>query len=145
MKGNSLAAALALALAGCTSLPPGASGPDALKGCWAEKTPTETRTMRWFAAGDGAWAGEAVSYSEEAPPQSVGLRLEAADAGWRICRVFDDLAIETTCTPTYFGGPPRRPSVDWAEIYAGAERLVMIGRTRSRSTTIFDGARDGCD
>jgi hypothetical protein len=144
MRGALLSAGLGLALAACASAPPAASGPEALKGCWIEKTADGARTMRWFEYA-GAWRGEAVYYSDDIPPQAAELNLELDGGDARICRAFDGLAISSTCAPAFFGRPARPPGGDYSEIYASAERLLMIGRSGSRSTTIFDGARDGCD
>ena len=146
MRGAIIAFALGLSVAACaTSLPPAAKGPEALRGCWIERGADGTKTMRWRKADAGVWIGEAIYYPENESPVSVGLRLEPKGAGLRMCRVFEDFTIEASCTPAFLGRPAERPHEDWAELYASEDRLVMIGRSGARSTTVFDGARDGCD
>lgn len=144
-RGFATIAGVGLGLAACASLPMADSDKDSLAGCWIERAGEETRTMRWLAIGAGEWMGEAVSYSDEVPPQAVELRLEKAGGALRLCRAFDGLSLENTCTPAFFGRPPGPVAGDRTEIFAAKDRLVMIGRSGARATTIFDGARDGCD
>lgn len=132
-----------VALAGCTTLE--APGADALRGCWIERRGFETLTMRWFpdAAAAGAWRGDAMLYAGERV-DSAALRLEPSGAAWRLCGLEAYGIDAASCTPAHFGDASPAPDEPYAEIFAAAETLRIVGIDDTRAT-VFDGARDGCD
>ena len=144
-----LVALFALVLAACASAPVSATGPAALRGCWAERRGDMTVTQRWFPKA-GGWQGDEITYPKEGEPDAVRWKLLPGFEGdrtlWRMCMVELSMASSPPCWPAQFTTRAARDEEDrWVEIAATPETLTITYVTGADRAVTYDGRRDGCD
>ena len=133
--------ALLLLLAACATS--GGRPASTVRGCWIDRTPEATTTMRWLPdrGSPRALIGESMIYTPQGAAQGARYRLEQRGEGWVLCRLD---AADDACWPV--SGAPSGPLAPGRVAVQGSGEHLHITRIADDIVEdIFVGRRDGCD
>ena len=122
----------------------GASPPQRVVGCWANRETRATTTMRWVedAQRPGTFLGTKNNYGAAAGSPAERYTLEQQTDGWRICQQPEQSG-DARCWGVAQG---ERGSLEGGRVFidgsGDALRITLMGDGPER--TIFQGRREGC-